>query len=125
MKDAFSKELCLRLIENYGRIPSAAVFARDFNLKNRQFSPISQETARRWIRGISVPELDRLKTLVEWLNMDLGFVANQQTALVNNPELAQRTSQLDRHEQKIIDAYRKADIVSKRILFAVAKAINP
>lgn len=123
MKQEFAKELALRLVEHYGRIPSAAVLARDFNLKNRQFDPISQETARRWIRGISLPELDRLKTLVDWLNIELTFMANPKALTNNLQKTIHQLSVLDAHEQKIIEAYRKSDTLGKRTLFAVAKAI--
>ena len=70
VKTVFAKELCKRLVDHYGRMPSAAVVSRDFNFRCPQLSPISQETARRWIRGLSLPEVERLATLVSWLQLD-------------------------------------------------------
>jgi hypothetical protein len=45
--------------------------ARDFNLRSRSESPISQEAARKWMRGLTVPELAKMQVLAEWLNLDL------------------------------------------------------
>ena len=58
-----------------GRLPSAAAFAVQFNWQC-QHSPlaISGETARRWIRGNSLPDETRLTVLVEWLGLDLQQV---------------------------------------------------
>jgi hypothetical protein len=55
-------------------VPAAAVIARDFNLRAYGIDPITQESARRWIRGISIPEEDRLKILIEWLSLDFNEV---------------------------------------------------
>lgn len=72
VKNNFSALLrdCLR--NRYGRIPSAAVVAREFNLRAYDTTPISQESARRWIRGVSLPEEERLRILVEWLDLDFN-----------------------------------------------------
>lgn len=70
VKTIFAKELCKRLVDHYGRMPSAAVVSRDFNFRCPQLAPISQETARRWIRGLSLPEVERLATLVSWLRLN-------------------------------------------------------
>ncbi len=65
---------------HYGRIPSAAVAARDFNLRNPNTPAISEETARRWIRGLSLPEGERMTVLVRWLGLDMnGIFGDQQT----------------------------------------------
>lgn len=46
--------------------------AREFNLRAYDTTPISQESARRWIRGVSLPEEERLRVLVEWLDLDFN-----------------------------------------------------
>ena len=56
----------------FGRIPSAAVVAREFNLRAYDTAPFSQESARRWLRGVSLPEEERLRVLVNWLNLDFN-----------------------------------------------------
>jgi len=79
MKATFGKELCKRLVDHYGRMPSAAVVARDFNFRSPHLSPISQETARRWIRGLSVPEIERLSILATWLKIDVKEIFQSST----------------------------------------------
>lgn len=74
IKESFSSSLrnCLSL--HYGKIPSAAIFAKDFNLNAHGTTPITQESARRWMRGVSLPEDDRLRILIDWLDLDYNEV---------------------------------------------------
>jgi hypothetical protein len=72
IKENFSALLRDSLRSRYGRIPSAAVVAREFNLRAYETSPVSQESARRWLRGVSLPEEERLRILVNWLNLDFN-----------------------------------------------------
>ena len=74
LKYRFSKSLRDSLKERYGKLPSANVVARDFNLIAFDVNPVSQETVRRWMRGISMPEDLRLKVLSNWLQLDLNFI---------------------------------------------------
>lgn len=72
IKENFSALLRDSLRSRFGRIPSAAVVAREFNLRAYDTTPISQESARRWLRGVSLPEEERLRVLVNWLNLDFN-----------------------------------------------------
>jgi hypothetical protein len=74
IKSNFSALLRDSLKSRFGRIPSAAVIAREFNLRAYNTDPISQESARRWIRGVSLPEEERLRVLVNWLDLDFNSV---------------------------------------------------
>ena len=74
IRDSFSSSLRNCLNAYYGRIPSAATFARDFNLRAYGTSPITQESARRWMRGVSLPEEDRLRVLINWLGLDYNKI---------------------------------------------------
>lgn len=76
LKSRFSKALRDSLKERYGKLPSANVVARDFNLIAYDVNPISHETVRRWIRGIAMPEDMRLKVLSNWLHLDLNSIFN-------------------------------------------------
>lgn len=78
IKDNFSALLRDSLRSRFGRIPSAAVVAREFNLRAYDTAPISQESARRWIRGVSLPEEERLRVLVNWLDLDFNRVLRAQ-----------------------------------------------
>lgn len=72
IKENFSALLRDSLRNRYGRIPSAAVLAREFNLRSYDTTPISGESARRWLRGVCLPEEERLRILVNWLNLDFN-----------------------------------------------------
>jgi hypothetical protein len=58
----------------YGRLPSAAFVAAQFNLHCTGTTAVSQESARRWIRGCSIPDPDRLLALSRWLRIDYNLV---------------------------------------------------
>lgn len=95
----FAAVLTASLREHYsGRLPSFATIARDFALHSPEgLAPISAETPRKWIRGESLPSLERLQTLALWLgpeileslNKNLGkasFRANSQTSSTSDIE---------------------------------------
>lgn len=57
------------LIRKFGALPSANKFADQFNLRAYGTTTITRETARKWIAGLAVPEIDKLSILVEWLDI--------------------------------------------------------
>ena len=71
MKELFAQTLRECLKARYGKLPSAATVARDFNLRAYGTSPITQESARRWMRAESFPKPDHLKILLAWLGVSL------------------------------------------------------
>lgn len=73
LKNNFSLHLQNKLRERYGKIPSCAVFARDFSLLARDVEPISIETARKWLRGKALPHAARLRVLCAWLQIDTSL----------------------------------------------------
>ena len=62
------------LKEAYGKIPSAAFVAVQFNRRCQGTEAVSQESVRRWIRGFSIPGPDRLWVLSSWLEIDYNSV---------------------------------------------------
>ena len=72
LRDEFSKALINCLLIRYRELPSAAFVAKEFNLRTRISEAITQESARRWLRGLAIPELDKLLVLRYWLNIDLN-----------------------------------------------------
>ena len=85
MKEQFARSLRESLRVRYGKLPSAAVLARDFNLRADGVSPITQESARRWMRGECFPKPDYLEILWTWLGLSLD-------AVVLTPEKRESTS---------------------------------
>ena len=89
LKNRFSKIFRDSLKERYGKLPSANCVARDFNLIAYDINPVTQETVRRWMRGISMPEDVKLKVLANWLHLDLNSIfniPNQNTSSLKMPK---------------------------------------
>lgn len=107
IKDLFSQSLRKCLYAYYGKVPTASALARDFNLRAHGIEPITQESARRWMRGVSIPEEDRLKILVEWLQLDFNLVLRSSNNGKSHPleidmESSDRLSEPDELLLKII-----------------------
>jgi hypothetical protein len=67
----FAGALNRGLFRYYGRNPSAAMLTWDFNSRSGSGVPISQEASRKWMRGLTVPELAKMQVLAKWLDLDL------------------------------------------------------
>ena len=96
----FSDELnkALRLKYKSKKI-SALYFATQFNKQCKKSSlHISQESARKWLKGLSFPNQERVMVLILWLKLDsrLFYIEDLQT------------SNDDDKKQSIIDEKAKA-----------------
>lgn len=121
MKAAFSKLLCLELVRYYGRMPSASVVARDFNLRCTQDAkPITNETARRWIKGISIPELMRLNVLSNWIGLDIGNLQKNNSAANLTTT---NTLRGEEGEEALLKIYRKLNAQDKRIIQGLMRSL--
>lgn len=74
IRERFARELRRALVQLYGRIPAADTVARDFTHFGGAGDSITRETARKWMRGIAFPDLDRLARLIAWLGLDMSHV---------------------------------------------------
>ncbi|OBW91886.1 hypothetical protein QV09_02990 [Gallibacterium salpingitidis] len=84
------------------------VLEREFNLRYRG-TPITPHTAAKWLRGESIPRLDKLRTLAIWLNVALTtFVSNETLEKLEEGE-ARRSSPLEKYRwEKLSDNKDKA-----------------
>lgn len=87
----FSDELnkALRLKYKSKKI-SALYFATQFNKQCKKSSLyISQESARKWLKGLSFPNQERVMVLILWLKLDsrLFYIEDLQTS--NNEDKKQ------------------------------------
>lgn len=55
------------------RMRGATDLANKFNLRFRG-EPVSPQTAHKWLTGRSIPTVDKLQTLAEWLKVDLHWL---------------------------------------------------
>lgn len=127
IKNRFSASLNQQLISYYRRIPSASILARDFNSRAHGImNPVTQETARRWIRGLSMPEMDKLQILVQWLDIKIDL--NLGSLDAENREnfekgMRKKTVTLNEAESQLLQIFRETDIRGKRMLLSVAKTL--
>ena len=84
MLERFSIALRSGLVNKFSRIPTAQKFSNEFNL--RSVTPITRETARKWINGLVIPESERLLVLIQWLNLNSDYVYLASTEVGNDVE---------------------------------------
>ena len=125
--DLFSRTLKELLTAKYGYIPSAAKFSDAFNLRAHGTTTISRETARKWIRGEAIPELSRLKVLINWLGLKpSAFLEGE----FNEPSIDGTISELNQGSMdenthsKLISLINELDHKSIETLFIAAWALK-
>lgn len=67
----FAHALNKGLKNRFGKNPSSATTATQFNLRARGTKTISRETARKWTHGLAFPGPGRLQVLITWLNLSI------------------------------------------------------
>ena len=76
VKKKFSNELNRCLKKKYKKRIKNSEFATFYNL---QFTrSITTETARKWLLGITVPNISVVNDLASWLKMDLSDLFNEE-----------------------------------------------
>jgi hypothetical protein len=84
----FSDELNQALRFKYkSKKISALYFATQFNKQCKKSSlHISQESARKWLKGLSFPNQERIMVLILWLKLDsrLFYIEDLQTSNADN-----------------------------------------
>ena len=114
LRQAFALAFKNGLLMRFKEVPSAAFIAKEFNLRAPGLEPISQESARRWLRGLAIPQFDKLLVLRSWLNLDLNALAMPsieaterndlayQKAVIENQTHFMRTTQSIRQSLKLL-----------------------
>ncbi len=95
LKAAFSIALINGLVLRYKSVPSAAFIAKEFNLRIEGVESISQESARRWMRGLAIPEFDKLLVLRSWLDLDLNSIGMPSLESIENKDIQYKKELLD------------------------------
>lgn len=75
-KVKFAELVNRALIKKYKKVPSGTFLSNQFNLRAEGTSTITAETARKWVKGLSVPEIDRFKVLIKWLELNVDDLFN-------------------------------------------------
>lgn len=96
----FAEVLNRALIKKYNKVPSGAFLSNQFNLRAEGTTTITAETARKWVKGLSVPEIDRFKVLIKWLELDVDSIFNTTEVHLSRKET---NDVIDAIESKIHD----------------------
>ena len=70
----FSQALKIGLLSKFRKIPSSGYIAKEFNLRATDSATITAETARRWLKGMVLPDVPKLINLSKWLEIDLNIL---------------------------------------------------
>jgi hypothetical protein len=96
----FAEVLNRALLKKYKKVPSGSFLANQFNLRAEGTTTITAETARKWVKGLSVPEIDRFKVLIKWLELDVDSLFNATEVHLSRKET---NDVIDAIESKIND----------------------
>ncbi len=117
----FSDALKAALTIRMGKLPSATHLANQFNFRAHGTTAITRETARKWMTGQAIPEMQRLNILIEWLDLDpqkfLSHGASQ--ALVREGGTGD-----DLIIETIVELLRKMDAKTRSVVLITAWALR-
>lgn len=115
------------LKRKFKSLPTAARFAEEFNLRNSGREPITQESARKWMRGVSIPHLQRLGVLICWLDLDINKVLAEWPSASHTH--LHRVSQFGRltnlRVEELIDLFSKLNCEQQESFLSLVEAIPP
>ncbi len=114
--NSFSAELRESLHNKYGRVPSAAFFAVHFNRHCSEGTPVSQETTRKWIRGVSMTSYIHLKVLIVWLTLDIRRCFDLDGVAPTEKDLAPKILYSEQ-TMRLAELLNKLPIETQRIVF--------
>ena len=115
----FSEVLQKKLMDRFGRMPSANQIANQFNLRANGTEAITQETVRRWIKGLSLPQMDRFQVLSAWLGIRASEFLELQ-GRTNRDEAITEESKLESH---LLNIYRSLNPSEQHALNITAQAL--
>ncbi len=113
-KHAFAKRLELALRRSEGEDVGATDLANRFNLRYKDGSPVSTQTAHKWLSGRAIPTSAKLATLARWLSVDEHWLhygpapskEEGKKAIAPNTEaikLAQKIQSLPPHKRYLVE----------------------
>ena len=68
-KLAFAKRLRFALNRSPDTVKGPTELALRFNLRHRDGAPVSPQTAHKWLSGRSIPTVEKIQTLSQWLDV--------------------------------------------------------
>jgi transcriptional regulator with XRE-family HTH domain len=121
--EKFAKRLTSALMEA-GYKAEAAVLEREFN--QRYFGKgVTLHGVNKWLKGQSIPRLDKIETLAKWLNVPLdeltfGLEIKQQI----QEKQARWTDGIGYQEREIIEAFLALPAPQRKVVREVIEAFT-
>ncbi len=105
-----------------GYEPRPAVLEREFNLRYWG-RPITFQAVRRWLRGDSLPEQDKLQVLAEWLQVEPQALRFGAASAQRIQETRSRwETALAGEEREVLQAYLDLPVAQRKIIREVIQA---
>lgn len=105
-----------------GYEPRPVVLEREFNLRYWG-RPITFQAVRRWLRGDSLPEQDKLQVLAEWLQVEPHTLRFGEEAAQRIKETRSRwETALAGEEREVLQAYLDLPVEQRKIIREVILA---
>ncbi len=114
----FSNALRTALVNRMGKMPSSTHLANQFNFRAHGTTEITRETARKWVTGQAIPEIERLNILIEWLELDPNKF------LASGAHQAANESEDDLTIETIVELLRKMDPKMRSVVLITAWALR-
>jgi len=114
-KALFAERLKIAMLAA-GYEPRPSVLEREFNLRYLG-RPLTFQAVRRWLRGDSLPEQDKLQVLADWLGVEpqaLRF--GEQAAQKIQEKRGQWETALKGEEREVLQAYLSLPIEQRKII---------
>ena len=118
LQKRFQRLLLARLTARYGRVPTCSRLARDFSLIAADVAPISNETARKWLRGDVMPPASRLKILCAWLDIDFPQMSASEPPATAGPD-----RELDAFRQRLCELLKLLDAKQMAIVYETTRGL--
>ncbi len=118
LQKRFQRLLLARLTARYGRVPTCSRLARDFSLIAADVAPISNETARKWLRGDVMPHASRLKILCTWLDIDFARMSASKPPATAGPD-----RELDAFRQRLCELLKLLDAKQMAIVYETTRGL--
>jgi transcriptional regulator with XRE-family HTH domain len=117
----FSKRLAAAMIAQ-GHEPRPSVLSTQFNVRFKGTS-VSFTTAARWLKGVAIPEYEKLVALADWLKADPCLLLFGDRALRGVRVARQVKEDASAYDdQKIFDIYRALPLTQQRAVCEVIMA---
>lgn len=125
-KLAFAERLKQALTRSSKRIDTAAELALQFNLRNPS-EPVSAQAAHKWLTGRTMPTVDKMETLANWLGVPLQWLRYGIPESAGKPKKNAKANELGTltaDEAELIVRLRAMPEVRRKLVLDLAEQLS-